>query len=192
MSAPRRSRGAHLILLVAVLASLLVPSAAPTLAADPSPAPLAPGQGNKPDHAGPKDKAPKDPITVTGTVTKVTDQDGETVYELTSGGTTYTLDAGPAWFMGDDHPLASRVGHTVTIVGEVAAGATEVEVQTIDGTAVREGGKPPWAGGWKAVGEKHPGWNADKAARVANHLTRLIERFGCFPPGECHHEKDKP
>jgi hypothetical protein len=168
---------------VAVLTFLFVAAAAPTLAADPSPAP--PGHGNKPDHAGPKDKAPKEPITVSGAVTKATDDDGETVYQLTAGGKTYTLDAGPAWFMGDDHPLASRVGDTVTIVGEVAAGSANVEVQTIDGTAVRAGGKPPWAGGWKAVGEKHPGWTADKAARVANHLTRLIERFGCFPPGQC-------
>jgi hypothetical protein len=49
--------------------------------------------------------------------------------------------------------------------------------------ALREPGKPPWAGGWKVVGEKHPGWSQEKA-------DRFKAKFGdCFPPGQC---KDKP
>jgi opacity protein-like surface antigen len=43
-------------------------------------------------------------------------------------------------------------------------------------------GKPPWAGGWKRVGEGHPGWSQEKA-------DRFKAKFGdCFPPGQC---KDK-
>ena len=30
--------------------------------------------------------------------------------------------------------------------------------ETVEGTALREGGKPPWAGGPWVVGETHPGW----------------------------------
>ena len=37
---------------------------------------------------------------------------------------------------------------------------TELDVDTIDGIALRADGKPPWAGGPKVVGETHPGWKA--------------------------------
>ena len=108
------------------------------------------------------------------------------MYRLSSGGTTYTLDAGPSWFFGDDHPLQARVGDGVTIVGEVAEGSTEVDVVSINGTALRAPGKPPWAGGWKRVGEDHPGWSEEKAARMAEKAERMKAKFGdCFPPGRC-------
>ena len=33
-----------------------------------------------------------------------------------------------------------------------------LDVETVDGTAIRAPGKPPWAGGPWAVGSTHPGW----------------------------------
>jgi hypothetical protein len=133
-----------------------------------------------------KARVPKEPITLTGTVRAATDADGNAEYRLSSGGTTYTLDAGPAWFHGDSHPLAAYVGESVTIVGEIAEGSTDVEVSTVDGTAIRPAGKPPWAGGWKRVGEAHPGWSQEKADRMAEKAERMKEKFGgCFPPRAC-------
>ena len=133
-----------------------------------------------------KDKAPEQEITLSGTVTTGTDADGETVYRMQSGGTTYVLEAGPKWFFGDDYPLKPFVGKNVTIVGEVAEGSTEVDVVSVDGTRLREPGKPPWAGGWKNVGERHPGWSEEKAARWAERQAAKAARFGdCWPPGHC-------
>ena len=164
------------LLLVVLIAILAILVALPALAASPSPAP-----GNS-GNAG-KDKEPKTPITLTGTVGTTTDADGKTAYTLKSGSTTYTLEAGPSWFYGDNHPLKAYVGKSVTIAGERAAGSTEIEVETVSGKALREPGKPPWAGGWKAVGKAHPGWSQEKA-------DRFKAKFGdCFPPGQC---KDKP
>lgn len=160
-----------LIGLIGILALLI---AVPVLAAG--------GKGgNAPGQA--KEKAPKVEVTLNGTIESAAGADAETQYTLTDGGTTYTLDAGPAWFFGDDYPLKPYVGRNVTVVGEKADGSNEVEVISIDGTALREPGKPPWAGGWKRVGEKHPGWSQDKAERQK-------AKFGdCFPPGQC---KEKP
>ena len=144
---------------------------------------LAGGQAkaNAPGQA--KDKVAKAPITISGTIEVASDEDGNDTYTLTDGGTTYTLEAGPPWFFGKNHPLKPYVGKSVTVDGEVAEGGTEVEVLAVDGTAIREPGKPPWAGGWKVVGERHPGWSQEKA-------DRFEARFGdCFPPGQC---KDKP
>ena len=71
----------------------------------------------------------------------------------------------------------------MTVDGEVAEGSTDVDVLAVNGTALREAGKPPWAGGWKVVGKQHPGWSQEKA-------DRFQAKFGdCFPPGQC---KDKP
>jgi hypothetical protein len=166
------------IVLVLALAILALVVALPALAAE-SPEPGGPGNSGK----AKKDKVPKDPITLSGTVSTSTDADGNTTYTVQSGGTTYTLEAGPSWFFGDDHPLKGFVGDAVTIVGQKAAGSTEVDVDTVNGTALREGGKPPWAGGWKRVGEGHPGWSQEKA-------DRFQAKFGdCFPPGQC---KEKP
>lgn len=146
--------------------------------------PVLAGGGNSGNAPGQqKEKVPSAPITISGTVATSTDAEGKTTYTLTDGGKTYTLEAGPKWFFGDDYPLDPYVGQNVTVVGEIAEGSTEVDVKSIDGTALRGEGKPPWAGGWKAVGERHPGWSQEKA-------DRMKAKFGdCFPPGQC---KDKP
>jgi hypothetical protein len=71
----------------------------------------------------------------------------------------------------------------VTIVGTKAADSNNVDVVSVDGTALREPGKPPWAGGWKRVGSIHPGWSQEKA-------DRFKAKFGdCFPPGLCKQNK---
>ena len=175
--------------LVGLLVLALGVLALPVMAADPSGPPSEPPATretpprDKPDHAGKKAKEPKVAVTVRGTVSVSQDEDGHPVYELTADGKTWQLDAGPPWFHGDAHPLKSHVGKTVTIAGEAGEGSSELDVETIDGTALRSNGPPPWAGGWKAVGERHPGWSADKAARHA-------ERSGdCFPPGQCRNGK---
>ena len=144
---------------------------------------LAGGQGKQNAPGQAKDKVPTTPITITGTIEVATDADGKDTYTLTDGGTTYTLSAGPPWFFGNNHPLKPFVGQSVTVDGEIAEGTTDVDVSAVDGTALREEGKPPWAGGWKVVGERHPGWSQEKA-------DRFDAKFGdCFPPGQC---KDKP
>ncbi len=125
-------------------------------------------------------------MTLQGTVSAGTDEDGDPNYELTSGGKTYQLDAGPPWFYGDNHPLKPFVGKSVTVTGEAAEGSTEVDVLTVNGTVIREPGKPPWAGGWKQVGERHPGWSEEKAARWAEKAAKQRQKFGgCWPPGHC-------
>ena len=148
--------------------------------------PVLAGTGNGKENAPgqQKEKTPKAPITLTGTIQSAAGENGKTEYTLTDGGKTYNLSAGPKWFFDEGkHPLDQYVGDSVTLEGEVAEGSTDVDVISINGTALREGGKPPWAGGWKVVGEKHPGWSQDKA-------DRMKAKFGdCFPPGQC---KDKP
>ena len=49
-------------------------------------------------------------------------------------------------------------GKSVSIAGSTHEGETELDVETVDGTALRAPGKPPWAGGPWVVGETHPGW----------------------------------
>jgi len=161
-------------LVIVLLASFI---AVPTLAADPP----APG---KPDKAA---RPPATPLTVSGVVRASTDASGVTSYTVRSGGTTYTLEAGPSWFFGDKHPLKRFVGMDVTIAGERRPGSNEVRVDTVDGAALRSAGKPPWAGGWKAVGAAHPGWTQEKADRWQAKLNAKKERFGvdCWPPGHC-------
>jgi hypothetical protein len=139
-----------------------------------------PALAAKPDQGA---KGKETPITVTGTVQVAKDADGKDTYTLTAGGKTYTLEAGPPWFFGDHYPLKPFVGKSVKIDGEIAKGSTEIDVAAVNGTALREPGKPPWAGGWKVVGANHPGWSQEKA-------DRMKAKFGdCFPPGQC---KDKP
>ena len=165
-SLPIRRRAAVSIAALTVL-SLLV--ALPALGADPSPKP-----GN-PD----KSKAPEVGVTLRGAVSTATDADGDTIYRFVSGGKTYELDAGPRWFHGANNPLAAFVGKTVTIVGGQREGTTEIDVDSVDGQALRAQGKPPWAGGWKRVGSSHPGWSQEKA-------DRFQAKFGdCYPPGQC-------
>jgi hypothetical protein len=157
--------------------ALLLVVAMPVLAGTGNGKETAPGQQ--------KEKTPKTPITLNGTIERsAADANGKSEYTLVDGGTTYTLDAGPRWFFdAGSYPLDSYVGKNVKVEGEIAQGSTEVGVIAIDGQVLREAGKPPWAGGWKAVGEKHPGWSQEKA-------DRFKAKFGdCFPPGQC---KDKP
>lgn len=181
------------------LAILAVVVALPVLAASPSPTgAAAPTDEPKATHGPLATEAAKpakdnedgaeDEVAVTlkGTVHATTDTDGESSYTLESGGTTYTLDAGPAWFFGDAYPLKAYAGKSVTITGEGATGSTDVDVLTVDGKALREPGKPPWAGGWKVVGKVHPGWSQDKA-------DRLNGKSGtCFPPGQCKDKAPEP
>jgi hypothetical protein len=164
-------------------------TAEPAVTAEPNRA-SEPEEQAKPDKdKGPKDHkdtAPEHEITLSGTVTTGTEEGGEAVYRIQSGGTTYVLEAGPKWFFGDDYPLKAYVGKNVTLVGEVAEGSTKVDVVSVDGTRLREPGKPPWAGGWKQVGEKHPGWSEEKAARWAEKQAGKQAKFGdCWPPGHC-------
>ena len=153
--------------------------------ASPQPAQTEEG-GGKPDKANKGNKTPTIAITLRGTVATATDAKGRPTFSMTSGGTTYELGAGPPWFWGANNPLSKFVGTTVTIAGETHAGATDVDVLTVDGTAIRAPGKPPWAGGWKVVGEKHPGWSQAKA-------DRFQAKFGdCWPPGHCKQADTAP
>jgi hypothetical protein len=104
-----------------------------------------------------KSHAPEHAITIHGTIQKAAAQDGTTSYTMIANGTTYRLSDGPAWWWGANDPLAAYVGRTVDVVGAVAEGSTEIDVQSVDGKALRSPGRPPWAGGPKVVGEKHPG-----------------------------------
>ena len=146
--------------------------AIPVLAADPSASPNPPGQ-SKPDKSpnpGQQKKAekaakqakeaktPEVAVSVEGTVQQTTDGQGRPAYTLTAGGTTWELSAGPPWYWGDNNPLKAFVGKSVKIAGSSHEGSTELDVETVDGTAVRAAGKPPWAGGPWVVGESHPGW----------------------------------
>jgi hypothetical protein len=141
-----------LVAVALVAVSILVPRASQTA-----------GKGQKahtPEHA----------ITVRGTVQTATTTDGVGAYTLVASGTTYALSAGPAWFWGANNPLAAYVGRTVDVIGEIAEGSTEIDVQSIDGKALRAPGRPPWAGGPTVVGEKHPGSKGqDKAQEKAKN-----------------------
>lgn len=160
------TRSGFRVAAIVISAAVVVGSVAgAALAADPTPTPFVPpGQADKSPKPGKGPKAshaPEVPITVTGNVTATTDENGRTRYTVTSGGKTYELGAGPSWWWGDDHPLAAYAGDSVTIVGSVEEGSTEIDVETVGGKAVKSWtGKPPWAGGPKAVGERHPGWKA--------------------------------
>jgi hypothetical protein len=170
-------------LLAVALLALVAVVAIPALAASPSP-----GGAAASGHPGKGPNASKEPevtVTLKGTVAATTDAEGETTYTITADGKTIKLEAGPSWFFGDKHPLKPFVGKTVTITGE--GGADEVDVETVDGTRIRAEGKPPWAGGWKAVGSAHPGWSQEKADRWAQKQNGKLgaEGGGCWPPGHC-------
>ena len=157
-----------------------IPSGAPTAsAAAPAPAPAATAQasepaedqdgdnGSKPDKAAKPGKgaeAPEHPVKLTGIVGQPA---GEDEFTLVVGITVYRLSVGPPWWWGDASPLAAVKGKVVTIDGEQAEGSDEVDVLAIDGKVVREPGRPPWAGGWKVVGSKHPGWAQWKVDKLA-------------------------
>jgi hypothetical protein len=116
-----------------------------------------------------EDETPEVSTTVSGTVTQGTDGDGHPSFSVTAAGTTWTLSAGPPWFWGDKNPLQASVGKSVIIVGHHHAGSTELEVETVDGKAIRAPGKPPWAGGPWVVGKIHPGWKSWMADGKPGH-----------------------
>ncbi len=162
------SRRRRILLVGATIVAALA-IAIPVMGADPSPSGGPPGQAkpdksanpHKPDKAakaGKPDKGSEVAVTVQGTVTKGRDDQGRPTYSLTAGGKTWQLSAGPSWYWGDKNPLNPYVGKSVSIAGSTHAGDTELDVDTVDGKALREGGKPPWAGGPWVVGKTHPGW----------------------------------
>jgi hypothetical protein len=161
-------------------------TAAPRATVEPEPAAESPKpeKSPKPPKA---EKAPATDVTISGTVGTRTDADGRTEYTMTAGGRTLVLDGGPSWFYGDDHPLRPYVGERVTITGSQRAGEDEVDVDAVDGTRLRAAGKPPWAGGWKRVGARHPGWTQEKADRWQARRDAKAQALGldCFPPGQC-------
>ena len=149
-----RARSRRASLLLAAVAGLVIVGT--VAAADPSPPQVPPGQ-TKNKNA---EKGPELPFTGSGQVSASEDGQGRPEYTITVSGKTWTLSAGPKWFWGTDSPLAAYVGETVDVVGTYHEGSTEVDVTSVNGTAVREAGRPPWAGGPARVGEKHPGWKA--------------------------------
>ena len=146
MTLTNRRLGIALAVGIAILAVAI-----PVLAASPSPS-------GGPAKAPKADKGPEVPVSVVGTVSTATDADGRASYTITANGKVWTLSAGPAWFWGDKNPLAAFVGKSVTVAGTSHQNDTEVDVETVDGKAIRAPGKPPWAGGPWVVGPTHPGW----------------------------------
>ncbi|HEY8438166.1 MAG TPA: hypothetical protein VIK65_06085, partial [Candidatus Limnocylindrales bacterium] len=133
---PRPVRAPLALLALLVLAIVV---AIPVLGASPA-ASGGPGNGN---GKGPKGThEPEVQVTLKGTVSATTAGDGSTDYTISASGKTLRLEAGPKWFWGDKNPLKPFVGKSVTIVGEQSG--DEVDVQSVDGTALRAPGKPPW------------------------------------------------
>ena len=166
-----RRRRFGLLGAVTVLAMAI---AIPVLAADPSPSAAPPGQ-TKPDKSAKPDKAnnpgqqkkaekaekgPEVAVTIEGTVQQGTDGQGRPSFTVTAAGKTWELSAGPPWYWGDKNPLAAYAGKSVKIAGSTHEGSSELDVETVDGTAIRAEGKPPWAGGPWVVGSSHPGWKS--------------------------------
>jgi hypothetical protein len=141
---------------IPVFAASPSPSAAPSGGAEPQTS-AKPAKSAKPDKAA---NGPEIAITLTGTVTTGKDDKGRPTFTMTAQGKAWTLSAGPSWFWGDKNPLAASVGKSVTVVGTQEQGGTEVDVETVDGKALRVPGKPPWAGGPWVVGPTHPGWKS--------------------------------
>lgn len=145
------------IILVGGFAALLA-IAVPAFGADPSAKPEPPGQTKQ-------EKTPKRleiARTLTGTVRQTSDEKGRPTFTITVDGVAWELSAGPKWFWGDKNPLAKYVGDSVEVTGTHHTGDTDLDVATVNGKMLRAEGKPPWAGGPKVVGERHPGWKAWK------------------------------
>ena len=178
--APEASASSEATSTPAPTSSPASPAAQSTPAPTPKAAatPVAPKTTETPEAAETPDTEPA-PATLKGVLTTGTDADGDPAYFI---GTT-RIGVGPPWFWGDKNPLAPYVGKTVTLTGHMdqgkpastnpngkakAAEGPEFEVYTVNGTTVRAPGKPPWAGGPKVVGEKHPGykgWSQGQAGK---------------------------
>jgi hypothetical protein len=144
----RRQRSGRRFLPVAgILAVLLITS---------------PVLGAKPDKADKPAKSPEIAKTLTGTIASVEDANGRATFTMVVGGVTWELSAGPKWFWASNNPLAAYVGESVEVAGTYHAGETELDVDTVEGKALRAEGKPPWAGGKKRFGSNHPGSKGKK------------------------------
>jgi hypothetical protein len=181
------TRGSLRLPLLAFVALILIALVAiPAMAAAPSGVPGAAAASDKPGKGPKASKEPETPVTVRGVVGTRTDADGDLEYTITVDGKVLGLDAGPSWFHGDKHPLKDLVGKTVTVAG--GQRGDKVDVETVDGARIRAEGKPPWAGGWKAVGSAHPGWTQEKADRwMEKHGAKAGANGSadCWPPGHC-------
>jgi hypothetical protein len=111
------------------------------------------------------DNGPELAKTLTGTVASATDGKGRATFSMTVGGVVWELSAGPKWFHGASNPLAAYVGKSVEVSGTYHAGETSLDVDSVDGKALRAAGKPPWAGGPKVIGRGHPGWKDSRPGR---------------------------
>jgi hypothetical protein len=184
---PASLRGPLALGAVAILAVVV---AIPALAASPSPNAAGGNGGDDGNGNGKGSKGSHEPevtVTLKGTIVAATGAGGGVSYTLSVDGKTLRLSDGPPWFWGDKDPLEAYVGKTVTIVGEQQA--DEVDVQSVDGTAIREPGKPPWAGGPNVVGKVHPGWSQAKADRFAAKQAakdaRETAQAACRAAGTC-------
>lgn len=140
---------------------------------EPSPALLAtPTDSPEPTATPRPEKATETPdadeviTTLTGVLATKKDADGDVEYSIGD----VRLGVGPPWYWGERHPLAGLVGQTITVTGHMETGkpakagakakdaGPEFEVLIVNGTVIRAPGKPPWAGGPKAVGASHPGY----------------------------------
>ncbi len=151
----RRRRLAMVLTAAAVAVAVAVPVIAS--AAQPS---EPPGQ-TKPEKSP---KGPKVDVTVRGTLAESTDEQGRPTFTITASGRTWEISAGPKWWYGQDSPLKAFVGKTITVTGSHREGQLDVSADTVDGKELRAAGRPPWAGGPRAVGERHPGWKGWSAA----------------------------
>jgi len=123
------------------------------------------------------------PSSNSSSPTYLTDVGGTLFFRAANGLNGTELSVGPPWFWGTKNPLEPYVGKSVTVTGRMEtdppstkangkannADGPEFEVYTVNGSKVRAEGKPPWAGGPKAVGERHPGyagWSNGKADKA--------------------------
>ena len=146
------------LLWILASAAIAVAVGVPVIAAAAQPS-EPPGQ-TKPEK---QPKGPKVDVTVRGTLVQGTDDKGRPTFSITANGTTWEISAGPKWYHLDKNPLAAYVGKSITVVGSHREGDTDVSADTVNGKELRTAGRPPWAGGPRAVGERHPGWKGWKA-----------------------------
>ena len=136
------------------------------------------GEPNKPDKAAKAAKGPEVAVTVQGTVTKGTDDKGRPTYSVTANGKTWELSAGPSWYWGDKNPLNAYVGKSVSIAGSTHEGETELDVETVDGTALRAPGsrRGPADRGSSArrTPDGSPGWPTASPARDSGARTLRV------------------
>jgi hypothetical protein len=149
--------------LLGFVVAIALAVAIPVYAAGPTSSPAPSGQSKpdtspKPGKGNQQAKTPEIAVTVEGTVQEGKDGQGRPTYSLTANGKTWELSAGPPWYWGDKNPLKAYAGKSVTVTGSTHEGSSELDVETVNGTAIRAPGKPPWAGGPWRVGPTHPGW----------------------------------